>query len=191
MRSLLLSGLLVFVTLPTHAQTTPPLRPAVELVGEFAVELGGDVVAELFYTDGSTTTMRAGQGGTVSGGLRLRPREGSPLSLRTTVGYKFVLNPSTNSNARLTRIPVEVVAAYDVTPDVWVGAGYVLHAATKLNGDGFLPDLDFDPAHGGTVEVGWRWFAATATLISYTDELGNDYNANAFGVSAVVGLPLR
>lgn len=172
-------------------QAIPSPRPAIDLVGEFAVAYGGDPVAELYYTNGSTTTMSAGQGGTLAAGLGIRPSRTSPLRLRTTVGYKFVLNPSTNSNARLTRIPVEAVASYNVTPDVWLGGGYVLHTAIKLNGDGFMPDLAFDPAHGATVEAGWRWIAARYTQISYTDSFGGSYNASNVGVTLRLDYPIR
>jgi len=39
----------------------------------------------------------------------------------------------------------------------WLTAGPVWHTGTRLNGDGFVPDVDFDDAVGGMVGFGWRW----------------------------------
>ena len=175
---------------PAHAQTAP--LPTLEVLGEFVVEaFGGDEVVELTFEDGETQTLHAGQGGTVAGGVLVRPLQTLPLSLRATVGYKFVLNASINADVRLTRIPVELVAAYGITPDVWAGAGYVLHANTTLYGDEFFEDLDFDPAHGLTVEAGWKWIGASYTAISYTDEFGEGYDASSVGLTLRYGFPIR
>ena len=188
--SLALGASIALFSQTAQAQTAP--LPAVELVGEFVVEaFGGDEVAELTFEDGDTQTLHAGQGGTLAVGALVRPLRTVPVSLRGTVGYKFVLNASSNADIRLTRIPVELVAAYDITPDVWAGAGYVLHANTTLYGDGFFPDLDFDPAHGVTVEAGWKWIGASYTAISYTDELGDDYDASSVGITLRYGIPVR
>ena len=171
----------------------PPAQkgPSISPVFEFALEYGGDEVVELHFTNGDTQTLTAGQGGTLALGAVLRPRPGSPLGLRGTVGYKFLLNASENADVRLTRIPVELVGTYRTANGLWAGVGYVYHAATHLHGDGFVEDISFGGAHGATVEVGWRYGALTYTAIGYADEEGNEVNASSIGGTVIIPLLRR
>ena len=163
---------------------TPARRgPSVAFVLEGAVEYGGDRFGETVFEDGSTQTMRTGQGGTGAVGVEVRPQRGSPLAARATAGVKFVTTAAGNADIVLTRIPVEVVGSYRLHRDVWAGLGYVGHYRIRFDGDDVAPDVAFDPAHGGTVELGWRFAALTYTVLSYTDEFGNDYDASSVGVA--------
>ena len=176
MRLLALALAAAFLALPASAQTVSPLV-------EFALEAGGDDVVTLVFEDGDTQTLTAGQGGTLAGGVLLRPAPGSPIGLRATAGYKFLLNASDNASVRITRIPVEAVASYTFGPGVEIGAGPVLHLATSLNGDGFVDDIDFGTAVGGTVEAGYKWIALTYTAIQYTTEDDAEVDASNVGLS--------
>lgn len=165
---------------PTQAAaSTTPHRFGWVLEG--ALEFGGDEFVEILFTDGSTQTLTTGQGGTIAFGAeyRVAPR----LLLRGTAGFKFTSTAADNSNAMFTRIPLELVAHYALTSDWRLGAGAAYHAAINFDGDNLGPDLAFDPAIGGTVELGWRWVAVTYTAMNYRDEFGNDYNASAIGAS--------
>ncbi|HEU0013319.1 MAG TPA: hypothetical protein VFQ45_06520 [Longimicrobium sp.] len=170
-------------TLEVPAPAEAPPRPArlvkafFEAVGEF----GGETVATVGFEDGSTQDVNTGQGLTVSGGAIVRPSAGSPLALRGSVGFKFVGTKADNANIFLTRIPVEIVASYDLPSDLWVGAGYTRHTFTKFHGDEFGPDLAFEDGNGATVEFGWRWIGVSYTSMRYTDEHGAEYNASVFG----------
>ncbi len=167
---------------------TPHSGPVFGLVGELAVEYGGDRFAEFRYTDGRTQTMRAGQGGTAALGVTVRPGVASRLGARATVGVKFVTTAADNATILLTRIPVELVGTVQITDDVWAGAGYVYHGRIRYSGDGFGPDVAFDPAHGATVEAGWRWLGLTYTKIAYTDAFGFEYDASSVGATAIIPL---
>lgn len=194
---LLAAALSLLITFTAAAQSAaPPAAPAQRgpvliPVLEFALEYGGDEMAELYFTNGDTQTLTAGQGGTLALGAVVRPRPGSPLGLRGSVGYKFLLNASENADVRLTRIPIELVGTYRAPKDSWAGVGYVYHAATRLHGDGFIDDVSFGGAHGATVEAGWRYVALTYTAIGYTDEAGNDFNASNIGATVIVPLLRR
>jgi hypothetical protein len=157
--------------------------PVASLVLEGGLEFGGDEVAEVTFTDGTTQKMYAGQGGTVAFGVLLRPRQESPLDFRATLGYKFVTTAGENASITLTRIPMEFIATYRVAPDWTIGGGVSRHKSVKFNGDGFAPDFSFDDAMGATLELAWRGIALSYTSMTYTDDLGNDYNAGAIGVS--------
>ena len=189
-----LAVLLVVLGLPlaARAQSDPvPSGPQVEVVLGAAVDLGGDRVYEIVYEDGSDATYRAGQGFTFLGGALVRPSATSPFGLRATVGYKFMETSAENGTIRFNRFPVQGVALFNATPDLFVGAGYTFQAGIAIDGDDIGPDLAFDATGGPTVEAGWRWIAATATWMTYTDEFGETYDANAYGLAARVGFPIR
>lgn len=185
----------VLVTLPllAEAQMTEfagpslktPSRPAVALVLEGALEMGGSRVATTTFTDGSTQTMQAGQGGTFAVGAEVRPSAGSPLVVRGTVGWKFVTTAASNTSIGLTRVPLELVASWSIDNNWRVGAGYVRHTAIEFDAGGFGPDVSFDDANGATIEVGWRKLSITYTAMEYTDEYATRYNASSGGISFV------
>lgn len=166
---------------PPAAGSGPSFRFVVEGAGEF----GGDPVASVFFEDGSTQEVHGGQGVTLAGGGELRPSSQSPVAVRATVGFKYVTTRATNAHITLTRVPVELVATYDLPGGAWVGGGYVRHMALKFQGDGLGPDMEFDDANGATAELGWRWVALTYTAMRYTDAQGDGYDASNVGLSFV------
>lgn len=178
---------------PSSVPSSPAPRrgPSVELVGEFGVELGGDEVAELRFTNGESQTLTAGQGGTFAGGVLVRPSADSRFGLRTTGGFKFVLNASENADVRLTRIPLEVVGTLGLGHGVQVGVGVVHHTAVRLEGDGFLDSVDFQPATGFTAEIGWRLLSVHATVMGYEDGRGATLDASSVGLTLRGGHRVR
>jgi hypothetical protein len=169
------------------AQEEPdaPLRsgPFFGFVVEGAAEFGGDAVATILFEDGSTQEVKGGQGVTAAVGGEVRTAYDSPLSLRGTVGFKYVTTKADNAHITLTRVPVELVASYELPNGVRFGGGFVRHMAVKFSGDDIGPDLELDDANGGTVEVGWKWVALTFTAMQYTGANGEDYDASNIGAS--------
>ena len=173
-------ALLLFAALSLPAAAAAQtLSPVVE----GALEFGGGDVATLLFEDGDTQTLTAGQGGTLAGGVLVRPSAGSPLGLRATLGVKALFNASSNASTRLVRFPVEAVASLRFGPGVEVGAGPTVHLGTRLSGDGFVQDVDFGTAVGATVEAGYKWAALTFTAIRYTAESGEEVDASNVGAS--------
>lgn len=152
--------------------------------GRFGIELGGEKLFTIQFTDGGDQTIYAGQGATGSVGILFRPSANIPVTARIGAGFKFVLTAADNANISFTRLPVDASLLINVTPDVYFGAGYVLHLAPRLNGDGFFESVSFNVPQGAMFEVGYRWFSAHYTVLSYTDPSGPTFAANAFGVSA-------
>ena len=149
-----------------------------------ALEMGGDRLVTLVFTDGSTQKIYAGQGGTVAVGMDYRPASIPTLGLRATAGFKFTTNASENSDIAFTRIPIELVGSYYLPNDLRVGAGLAYHTGVSFKGDPALsvPDVSFDPAAGYTLELGWKWVALTYTGIEYSAN-GGSLDASAVGVS--------
>lgn len=162
---------------------TPAAAQSVKPLIEASVEYGGDEFLTVIFEDGDEQDIRAGQGGTIAAGAVFRPNDELPVSVRGTVGFKYVTTAADNANITLTRVPIEIVAMYDLPNDLWVGAGYVRHTAVNFDGDGFLEDVEFDDANGATVELGWKWVSLTYTAIEYSVEGSEAFDASSVGLS--------
>lgn len=163
---------------PQPAKSGPFLGFALDAT----IEFGGDDFLEVFFTDGTSQQIKAGQGGTLSIGGLLRPSDASPLSLRGTLGIKYVTTAADNANIRFTRIPIELVGSYDFPNGMRAGAGLVSHVNNSFNGDGFVPDASFGAATGFTAEVGYKAIALTYTALDYTTSGGQSFNGGSIGV---------
>jgi hypothetical protein len=150
---------------------------------EGGVEYGGEVLVTLLFDDGSEQEILAGQGGSVAFGVDYRSSRMPQLGLRATAGVKFTTNASSNADISFVRVPLEVVGSYHFAKDWRVGAGLAYHTGVRFDGDDFVPDVDFDPAAGATIELGWKAFALTYTAIEYTAN-GGSIDASSFGLSA-------
>lgn len=190
---LALAALPLLATAAAAQEAEPAVDPAPAaaagpffgFVVEGVLEGGGDEIGTTLFEDGTTQDMHAGQGGTVAVGGQVRLNRESPLALRGTVGMKYVTTAATNAHIRFTRIPIELVATYDLPSSVWIGGGVVRHTAMKFRGDGIGPDVDFEDATGATVELGWRWAALTLTSLQYRNEQGGEYDASSVGLSLI------
>lgn len=171
---------------PPKTPTSVPSTPhRFGWVLEGGVEYGGDLLVTLLFTDGSDQDILAGQGGTVAFGFDVRPRSLPQVGIRTTAGIKFSSNASENADISFIRLPIEVVGSYYLPREWRVGAGLAYHTGVSFNGDGFVPDVDFDPATGLTLELGWKALALTYTTMEYSAG-GASFGASAIGVSATL-----
>lgn len=189
MRSVRAAVAALLLAAPLAAQTpaTPAkAEPAPWKFGwvlDMTFEFGGDEVAEVIFTNGDKQSLTAGNGGTFSAGMEFHPSAMPKLGVRTLVGWKFSTSAAENVNIMFTRFPIEAVASYALTPDWRIGAGVTHHANINLDFDGLAPNVAFDPATGGTLEVGWKWAAVTFTAMNYKAEDGTTFDASAIGIS--------
>src|SRR5437868_15431983 len=93
-----------------------------EVDGEF----GGDNLAKVYYTNGLTQDIRAGQGVTLAVGAHYHPAS-LPLDFTATVGYKLVRTEAYNTNLGVDRIVVNFTGTYLLPNNFWVDAGPVWH----------------------------------------------------------------
>lgn len=154
------------------------LGAVLELDGDF----GGDNIASVLFTDGSTEDIKAGQG--IAGAVGLHYQLAAlPLDIAVTAGYKYVTTRASNANIFLDRVEIKAVGAYELPGHWWVDAGPVWHAGTRLHGDGYLPDVSFDDAVGATVGLGWRWIGVAYTNIHYNSAITGSLDASNVGVT--------
>jgi len=167
---------------PVFADAGHPARFGFVIDG--ALEFGGDEVATVVFEDGDTQDVKAGQGVGVDVGLYYRLAD-SPLSIRGTVGYKYVSTQAENADIHMSRVPLQLIASYHLPDGARFGAGIVRHNSIRFDADDLGPDLDFEDATGFTAEVGWKWFLLSYTGMDYTDEFGVEYSADNFGVKFI------
>lgn len=154
---------------------------------EGALEFGGDDVATVFYTNGDSQDVQAGQGVTVAIGGHFRPAETSPFELRATVGYKFVSTMASNADIGMDRVTWKLIGSVRNENGFWIGAGPVRHTNIQFDAAGLGPNVSFDDATGVAVEAGWRFLALSYTNIDYIDEFGGSYDASNIGLLATWG----
>ena len=178
---ILISNILAF------AQDTEDSFQA-KLAIEAGVEFGGDEILQVFFTSGEDQTIDAGQGGFISAGGQFH-LPSVPVYLATTLGVKYTTTAASNANIRFLRFPLNVMGYYKFMDGFRVGAGGNTHLGVNLKGDGFVPDTDYTSNFGPRFEIGYKWIAATYSILEFTDESDNKYSASSFGVLLSFTIP--
>lgn len=135
-----------------------------------AFEFGGDNLATVYFQDGSTENLYAGQGLLLAVGGNYRPSKRSPWDVMLTAGYKINHAGGSNGDVSFDQIPVELIGSYQWGNGIRLGIGPVYHANVEYKGSGDLgsqPTIKYKDALGGQVQAGWKWIVLTYTLISY------------------------
>jgi len=151
-----------------------------------AFEFGGDKVATVVYTDGSTQSVNAGQGLSLAIGGHYR-FSSIPIDIMTTVGYKYVTSKASNANIYIGRVVPAMQVSYWFTDAWWVGVGPTMHLNNEFRGGQFVQNIKFKPSVGATVQGGWKWIALSYTNIKYTsdDAFKLKYDASNFGLALI------
>lgn len=179
------------VPAPTAAEPLPAAKPAKARPGDglgwvarASYEIGGDDVAKVVFTNGSTKSITAGDGLSVAVGGHYRVPE-SRFDFSALVGYKLNQVVATNATFDLSRTTFELRADAYLTDDIWVSAGPVLHRNIKADMSGFAPNISFDDANGFAFRIGWKVIALTHTQMTYRDQFGFTYDASTTGIELI------
>lgn len=148
------------------------------------LDFGGDKVAELSWTDGDTTTIKAGQLVTFSAGAIYQPA--APFAIEATVGYKFDGANASNGSVEFRRIPLDLIASF-AHGRHRIGAGPTLHVSPTYECDSSIPGctftkIEYENAVGGIVQYAYALplgaspnaaleFAVRYTLVQYEPKL--------------------
>ena len=166
---------LIIWVAPISAETTDNLR--FSLVG--GITLGGDEVASLRYSDGSTNNIYAGRLGYFGGGLEYDINK--DVMLRLNAHYHWDTAVAANGDVRFSRYVFEVIPYYHLSDKYRVGLGLGLHTNTKLSSD-FFADLGFDNANAVIASVGRKmsdsdhWLELRMVSVEYFLNKYNDYS---------------
>lgn len=188
---MLLAAAMMGWTLPLQAQNAAEPGASMQLLLGAALELGGDKVAEIFFTNGESQSVRAAQGITALAGGQLKFRKLDQLVLRGSLGIKYVTTAADNAHIRLRRFPLAASAGWMITPDLRLSAGVVTHRGIRFRADGIGDDLDFRPATAPAFEIAWKGLGFSFTPMTYADEFGRRYSAHGFGLtySGAIAIP--
>lgn len=190
MKKLLLLLLLgISVLNYSFAQKVEKKQQPVRLLLGAAFEFGGDDVAEIYFTNGETQSVKAGQGVSVAVGGQFQFPKVDRLLLRATVGYKYVTTQADNAHIRLTRVPLLFTANWMATEKIRLAAGLATHQAIHFKADNIGEDINFKGATGPVFEIAYAGFGLTYTAMNYKDDKDISYSANAIGLSITGVLP--
>ena len=154
-----------------------------------ALELGGDQVAQVYFTNGEDQSVNAGQGGSILVGLEYGFNKF--FSIRSVLGYKYVTTAATNANITLTRFPMRFSGVVHFSPKWWASAGYATQQRIVFKGDGIIDNFKLSTSGGPHIEFGYDNFFLNYTGMKYTDNLNAEYNASCFGIGFLFPLKKR
>ena len=114
---------------------------------------GGDTLANVQYTDGSTDSIKAGGLLALYGGGEFRV--GDAVSVQATIGYHVDdTKAASNGSVKFSRYPVDLLAYYHLSDKFRLGGGAQFVNSPKLKGSGVASNIDisFDSTTGAIVE---------------------------------------
>jgi hypothetical protein len=109
---------------------------------------GGNTLADVPYTNGSSQAIKAGGGVQFKGGIEYRFTPS--VAMRGSLGYEVDTTHATNGSVTFSRWPLEVIALWSASEKIRVGAGVRKVTSAKLESDGVASSVgnhsyDSDP----------------------------------------------
>ena len=153
---------------PDMLPSRGPVRPFLGL----GLTAGGDKIATLVYTNGSTSSVRAGELLDLYGGVDYR--FAAPFSVQASIGYHFTGAAARNGNIKFDRIPIEVLGYFHASPAIRVGGGVRFVQDARVSGSGIASNVDANlGSTTGAVIEGEYLFGRTQSVglkLRYVDE---------------------
>jgi hypothetical protein len=193
MKTLKKLTLALFIVFASHnfsfAQEVEKKQSPVRLLIGGAMEFGGDEVAKVYFTNGNTQSVKAGQGVSLAVGGQFQFPKLKKFLLRATVGYKYVTTMANNANIRLTRVPIHLTANWMAAKKLRLSVGLANHQNIQFKSDGIGQDVKLTGSTGPIFEVAFHGLGLTYTAMTYKDQSNLSYSANAIGVSFTTTIP--
>lgn len=150
MKKILIATAIGLACMGAHAQDTAKMRWFI--TGGYSV--GGDTLASGTYTSGQTFSIKAGEGFLLSGGLSFPVA--NRVDLQASVGFHSTSTNATNGKIEFTRMPLELLALYDLQNRWRIGGGIRSATNPKLSTSGVagvLGSYEFTPSLGTVIEA--------------------------------------
>ncbi|HEY8023338.1 MAG TPA: outer membrane beta-barrel protein [Burkholderiaceae bacterium] len=169
-----------------HAADVVEPNPLRFMVG-IGLTGGGESIATVNYTDGSSSNVSSGSGVQLMMGLDYRINES--FSVQGSVGYHGGFTPqASNGDASFDRYPIELLAYYHPDQHWRVGGGVRFVESPKLKASGAASDIgmDFKNTTGAIVEVEYFFTPHTSIKVrgvkeSYTPTYGGPSISGSHG----------
>jgi hypothetical protein len=153
---------------------------------------GGETLATVNYTDGTTQKVRSGGLVHIFGGVEY---QGASFAVQGNVGYHVDDSNARNGSVKFARVPVELLAFWKLTDSFRLGAGVRKAGSAKLSSSGAASNVGNFTLESklGEVVQGEYFFVAdrASVLFRYVAE---DYKVNGTSISgkhAGVGVSWR
>ena len=166
MRKGILAALAAVSTLlvPISAWADDTSPSSTHLTLDAGLAFGGDKLATVYYTNGNSKTLRAGDA--IYGAVGFEHDFGVNWGFKSSLGYSFTSAVATNGDTTFDRFPLDLLAVYNSGRHKF-GFGATYHMSPHLDGNGFFPNVDFDNALGWVLQYQYAMIGVRYTNISY------------------------
>ena len=164
MKKLLIAAAMGLVAAGAHAQDG--LKPR-WLVG-FGLFGGGDTLAHVTFTDGSSQNVTAGGGASFYAGAEFRTSDA--VSFQTTLGYHFrTTQEASNGDVTFSRWPLDLLGHFKVNDQFRIGGGAQIELSPKLKGSGVASPatMNFSTATGAVLEGEYLFTPQVGVKVRY------------------------
>jgi hypothetical protein len=166
----------IMVCISVDADPLPPGTSSTHFTLDAGLTGGGDKLATVTFTDGSTKSIYAGNA--IFGDMGFLTDFGaSNWSFKGTLGYAYTAIVAKNATISFSRFPLDAIAVYSYGRNHF-GAGLTYYLNPKLDMDGFAPNVDFDNSLGWLIEYRYWLFGIRYTNITYRSSQGNVNGSN-------------
>jgi hypothetical protein len=172
----LLATLAATVATPAAAQSGLPVRPFVGM----GLTGGGDELATVQFTDGSSKSISAG--GLIEFKAGVDWRMAGPFSLRGSFGYHVDNTTASNGSMRFERFPLELLAFWHGSDRFRLGGGVRQATSARVTSSGQAGGINGNfTASLGTVFEGEYFFSPQMSV--YGRGVAETYKINGFEFS--------
>lgn len=167
-----LYSVLILLSLSTQAS-------ALDYQIEIGQHSGGDRITTGVFTTGYVSTINAGEGFSISGGLVFN--YGDKYAARFKYGSKREHIEAVNGSLNWEKNTADALLMYKINSDIQIGGGLTYHTNVELRGTGVADGSDkFDNALGALAEVDYFWDPKSYIGLVFT---AIDYEINGFTFS--------
>lgn len=133
---------------------------------------GGDKIAEVEFSDGSSETVKAGGFTQLHGGVELQFTP--TVSAQATIGYQSDKASADNGSIKFSRQPFELLGHYRLNDTVRLGGGVRYVKGTKISASGagltYVGNESFEPATGTVLEAEFMMSNSVGLKTRYVSE---------------------
>ena len=180
-------GVIAFLlSAPGLAAQGAEIRPLLKA----GLDLGGDTLLTVAFTDGDTKEIKANDGFYFGGGLAVIDAE-RRMEYHLTAAFKYGLIAAENGDVEWTRFPIEALAFYRLAR-LRLGGGLAYHVSPRIETSGAVgnPDVKFKNALGAVLQADWLVSEKIAlggryTILEYDvkGDFSGSAKSNGFGIS--------
>jgi opacity protein-like surface antigen len=179
-KSLLLVAALVVTSLASAQATDAAGKPTFKFLLGAGLTGGGEKLATVVFTDGTTDRVQAGGLILFYGGGEIRL--GDNVALQATLGYHSSnTRAASNGSVSFTRVPVDLLAMFSVNDNIRLGGGLQVVTNPRLKSSGAASGIEqkYDGTTGLIVEGEYLFTPHLGLKGRYVSE---KYKASGTGV---------